>query len=86
MTDSAQPAQATPAKPPAPEEKPFSDFVPNLLIPAIAKEIEHQYGIAPIGTATDLVARFYAISTERKIRHPAVAAITMGARSALFAR
>ncbi|MEY3464566.1 MAG: transcriptional activator NhaR [Steroidobacteraceae bacterium] len=53
---------------------------------AIAKEIEHQYGIAPIGTATDLVARFYAISTERKIRHPAVAAITMGARSALFAR
>jgi hypothetical protein len=40
VTDSAQPAQATPAKPPAPEEKPFADFVPNLLIPAIAKEIE----------------------------------------------
>ena len=42
MTDSAQPAQskpaeaaaAKPAKPPAPEDKPFADFVPNLLIPA----------------------------------------------------
>jgi len=48
VTDSAQPAQskpaeaapAKPAKPPAPEDKPFADFVPNLLIPAIAKEIE----------------------------------------------
>ncbi|CAK6688499.1 DUF2996 domain-containing protein [Synechococcus sp. CBW1107] len=40
MTDSAQPAQAKPAKPPALEEKPFADYVPNLLIPAIAKEIE----------------------------------------------
>jgi len=40
VTDSAQPAQAKPAKPPALEEKPFADFVPNLLIPAIAKEIE----------------------------------------------
>ena len=46
MTDSAQPAQATPVKPPAPEEKPFADFVPNLLIPAIAKEIEAYGGPA----------------------------------------
>ena len=43
MTDSAQPADAKPAKaakPPAPEDKPFGEFVPDLLIPAIAKEIE----------------------------------------------
>jgi hypothetical protein len=45
VTDSAQPAAsapaaAKPAKPPAPEDKPFGEFVPNLLIPAIAKEIE----------------------------------------------
>ena len=54
MTDSAQPAQAKPAeataakpaKPPAPEDKPFADFVPNLLIPAIAKEIEAYGGPA----------------------------------------
>jgi hypothetical protein len=43
VTDSAKPAEATPAKPakpPAPEDKPFAEFVPNLLIPALAKEIE----------------------------------------------
>ena len=43
MTDSAKPAEATPAKPakpPAPEDKPFAEFVPNLLFPALAKEIE----------------------------------------------
>lgn len=47
MTDSAQPAAsaadakpAKAAKPPAPEDKPFAEFVPNLLIPALAKEIE----------------------------------------------
>ena len=35
-------AQAEPkaVKPPAPEDKPFADFVPNLLIPALAKEIQ----------------------------------------------
>lgn len=49
MTDSAQPVQAEPAKaakPPAPEDKPFADFVPNLLIPALAKEIEAYGGPA----------------------------------------
>jgi len=47
VTDSAQPAAsaadakpAKAAKPPAPEDKPFAEFVPNLLIPALAKEIE----------------------------------------------
>ena len=48
MTDSAQPAPAAAtaattakaAKPPAPEDKPFGEFVPDLLIPAIASEIK----------------------------------------------
>ena len=40
MTDSAQPAQATPAKPPAPAENPTADYVPNLLVPATATELE----------------------------------------------
>jgi Protein of unknown function (DUF2996) len=48
VTDSAQPAPAAataastakPAKPPAPEDKPFGEFVPDLLIPAIASEIK----------------------------------------------
>ena len=46
MTDSAKPAPAKPAKPPAPEDKPFADFVPNLLIPAIAEEIKAYGGPA----------------------------------------
>jgi hypothetical protein len=55
VTDSAKPAQAKPAaaapaakpaKPPAPEDKPFAEFVPQLLLPAIAKEIEAYGGPA----------------------------------------
>lgn len=48
MSDSAQPA-ATPAKPkpPAPEDQPFATFVPELLIPALAKEIQGYGGPAP---------------------------------------
>ncbi len=38
-----QSAPAAKPKPPAPEEQPFSAFVPNLLIPALAKEIS-SYG------------------------------------------
>jgi LysR family transcriptional activator of nhaA len=37
-----------------------------------------------VGTITDIKARFYAISTERRIKHPAVAMITERARSDLF--
>ena len=46
MTDSASPApsakaaSAKAAKPPAPEDKPFAEFVPGLLMPAIASEIK----------------------------------------------
>ena len=44
----AKPAPAK-AKPPAPEDKPFASFVPELLIPALAQEIAN-YG----GTAAEL--------------------------------
>jgi hypothetical protein len=46
VTDSASPApsakaaSAKAAKPPAPEDKPFAEFVPSLLMPAIASEIK----------------------------------------------
>ena len=48
MSESAQPA-ATPAKPkpPAPEDQPFATFVPELLLPALAKEIQGYGGPAP---------------------------------------
>ena len=52
---------------------------------AIEPEIVRQSGVARIGVAHGMKARFYAISTERRIKHPAVAAITEQARSGLFA-
>ena len=51
---------------------------------AIEKEIREQFVLEHVGTITDIKARFYAISTERRIKHPAVAMITERARSDLF--
>ena len=51
---------------------------------AIEAETLQQYGVEPIGSSDELRARFYALSTERRISHPAVAAITERARSDLF--
>lgn len=42
----SQPAPAK-AKPPAPEDQPFESFVPGLLLPALAKEIQGYGGPAP---------------------------------------
>jgi LysR family transcriptional activator of nhaA len=54
--------------------------------PAIlATEICRQYQVERIGAPPDLVEEFYAISVERRITHPGVAAITEAARSKLFA-
>lgn len=51
----------------------------------LAKEISRQFQVEQIGSPEDLVEEFYAISIERKITHPGVAAITEAARSELFA-
>lgn len=51
---------------------------------AISEEVEKQYGVIAIGQTNDVRAQFYAISVERKISHPAVAAITKTAREWLF--
>jgi LysR family transcriptional activator of nhaA len=50
----------------------------------LADEIEKQYGVVRLGTAPTLLEEFYAISIERRITHPAVAAITHAARRELF--
>jgi LysR family transcriptional activator of nhaA len=47
---------------------------------AIAKEITSQYGVSLIGTIDEIRERYYVISPERKIKHPAVAAITESGR------
>lgn len=42
------------------------------------------YGVEVIGRSAELVEEFYAVSVERRITHPAVAAITRAARGRLF--
>lgn len=51
----------------------------------LASEIARQYEVVELGTAADLVEEFYGISVERRITHPAIAAITEAARGELFA-
>jgi len=47
---------------------------------AIAAEVKKQYGVNVVGQTDEVREQFYAISVERKISHPAVAAITETAR------
>jgi LysR family transcriptional regulator, transcriptional activator of nhaA len=47
---------------------------------AIADEISEQHDVELIGNTEEVREQFYAISTERRISHPAVAAITNAAR------
>jgi LysR family transcriptional activator of nhaA len=43
-----------------------------------------QFGVEVIGRSSELVEEFFAVSVERRITHPCVAAITSAARSHLF--
>lgn len=51
---------------------------------AVGAEIAQRYTVEAIGTLAEQTERFYAISAERKLKHPAVLAITDQARSLLF--
>jgi LysR family transcriptional activator of nhaA len=50
----------------------------------LEQETAMQYEVRVIGRSDELVEAFYAISVERRITHPCVAAITQAARVALF--
>jgi len=55
--------------------------------PSILEEdLRKRYGVEPAGRLASVQERFYAISIERRLRHPAVVAITEEARSELFSR
>lgn len=54
--------------------------VPSVFVP----ELRKQDKIVIVGSTEAVKLRFYAISTERKIKHPAVAAICESARRQLF--
>lgn len=51
----------------------------------LSTEVEKQYGVKPVGGTAELEDEFYAISVERRIRHPCVVAITQSARTELLA-
>jgi len=51
---------------------------------AMALEIEAHYGVALLGQTEDMRERFFAISAERRLTHPAVVAVRETARSGLF--
>jgi LysR family transcriptional activator of nhaA len=50
----------------------------------IADEVKRQYGVQVIGQTDAVSESFYAISVERKVKHPGIVAITEGARRELF--
>lgn len=51
----------------------------------IEEEVCRQYRVRRVGFARGVKERFYAVSVERRLRHPAVIAISEGARRSFFA-
>ncbi|MFQ5353194.1 MAG: hypothetical protein ACE5D3_09015 [Candidatus Binatia bacterium] len=51
---------------------------------AIEKEIIRQYRVKRIGSTPEIKTSFYAISVERRIKHPAVLAISEAAQADLL--
>lgn len=51
----------------------------------VEKEILSQYRVELLGRAPELKERFYALSVERRLKNPAVLAITGAARAEMFA-
>lgn len=50
-------------------------------VPAdIAAEMQRQYGVEIVGSTEDVFVKYYAISVERRLTHPAVDAITQAAK------
>jgi LysR family transcriptional activator of nhaA len=50
----------------------------------IEAEIQHQYDVVVVGRTDAVHERFFAITVERRIRHPGVVAISEAARTKLF--
>jgi len=52
---------------------------------AVERETQQRYNVGLLGRVESIRERFYAISLERKLKHPAIVAITETAREKLFA-
>ena len=53
---------------------------------ALAKDVHEQFGAVPVGELAQVREQFYAISNERKIKHPAVEAILAAIHGKEFMR
>ena len=51
---------------------------------AVEQDVCDKYGVAVVGRTEEISERFYVISAERHIKHPAVSVITEAARTELF--
>lgn len=51
----------------------------------VEAEVRAQYGVEVLGRVPEVRERFYAITLERRLKHPALLAISHAARSELFA-
>lgn len=51
---------------------------------AMAPEVEAHYGVAMLGQTAEMRERFFVISAERRITHPAVVAVREAARNGVF--
>jgi LysR family transcriptional regulator, transcriptional activator of nhaA len=52
---------------------------------ALAADVKEQFGAIPVGELTEVREQVYAISNERKIKHPAVEAILTASHGSVFA-
>mgnify|MGYP005856193809 FL=1 len=50
----------------------------------MSMQIEAHYGVVLFGQTKDMHERFFAISAERRLTHPAVVAVSETARRSLF--
>jgi LysR family transcriptional activator of nhaA len=50
----------------------------------VEEEVCYRYSLESIDRVPDLVERFYGITVERRLKHPAVVALSETARSELF--
>lgn len=53
---------------------------------ALEKDVREQFGAIPVGELAEVREQFYAISNERKIKHPAVDAILSAIHGKVFSR
>jgi LysR family transcriptional activator of nhaA len=51
----------------------------------VEDDLQRRYQVSLVGRAPELLQRFYAISVERKLKHPAVVAICDASRKKIFA-